>query len=143
MKKTNLSLQSYGKSMSPLINPGDRLEIQYIKQKKIKISDIIVFYDGERCVSHRVIKKKKDFILTTGDNVLYPDKELEYSQILGKVIKVYGRYGCIDFDRRLVQMFQYYFLFRSLILLYTPFLFYKRLSVILRGRRFIVRCISS
>lgn len=140
MKKTEFSATAFGTSMIPLINPGDIVFFNKVKESDIAVGDIVAFYDGKKLIIHRVIAKEKDKILAKGDNVSAPDSPLEESDILGKVIRIDGKYGVINLEERNVRFFQLYFLFRSLILLNIS-IFNKLLLRLFFGRRFITKYI--
>lgn len=142
MKKIRFIGKSYGRSMTPLINPGDNLFIKKVKKEDISIGDIVVFYNEKKCISHRVLYKKENALLVKGDNVPFADKLINPSEILGKIAKIEGKYGVIYLEGRVSRLIQCYFLFRSAILLHSPFFLYGHLSRLLRGRRFLTKWIS-
>lgn len=84
--------QANGNSMYPIIKDGDRLTI--VKNiKKISIDDIVLFYGTDKKMYvHRVIKiffcGGVSFVITKGDNSLYPDTPIKLSHIVGVVVDI-------------------------------------------------------
>ncbi|KKQ36367.1 MAG: Signal peptidase I [Candidatus Roizmanbacteria bacterium GW2011_GWA2_37_7] len=130
--------KSSGKSMLPIINPGDKLFIEETNIKSLKIGEIIVFYDKGKLISHRIIKKRNGRIIAKGDNSPFPDKKMISNEIFGRVVKITGKKGYIDLRTQKANLLKYVFLFYSVISGYLPLLVYKILTKILRGRKFMV-----
>lgn len=87
-----------GPSMSPVLKAADILQVLPYERKKIQRGDVIVFPDpeGERTVTHRVVRIDSQGIRTRGDNSQRVDSwVLSSDNIVGRVI--YLRRG----DRRL------------------------------------------
>ena len=139
MIKTFYIGKSYGSSMKPLINEGDKLYIQKAKIAELKIGEVIVFYNEKKLISHRVIKKTNKFVVTKGDNNLFIDPPISNKHILGRIMRISGKYGDLDFTTLKARFIQYYFLFRSLIIYYIPRIIGKVLSKLLVGRQILTR----
>jgi len=81
-----------GNSMYPTIKDGNYVLIlkKDVPDFNISIGDIVVFYDNEtnKYVSHRVIDINGETIITKGDNNMFFDDEITYSQVRGKVVKI-------------------------------------------------------
>ena len=94
MNKKNKNYDMFlvkGSSMLPIIKPNQVVKI--VKNKDVKVGDIVVFKGkskGIKCrlIIHRVIKKDRNKITTKGDNQHICDFPVAYKEILGKVIKV-------------------------------------------------------
>ncbi len=81
-------LKSQGESMFPLLQPNDIVYFKKIAFSKIKTYDLIVFYKKNQIISHRVIYKNKNYLITKGDNSHQPDGKIFPSQILGKIYQI-------------------------------------------------------
>ncbi|MBS3748179.1 MAG: signal peptidase I [Candidatus Thermoplasmatota archaeon] len=88
--------ETVGISMYPQVYTGDIFVIQKSDSPNfsILIGDIIVFYDNEQYIGHRIIDITDDYVVTKGDfNNGY--ERVQYNQIVGKVIKTINRYNLI------------------------------------------------
>ncbi len=139
MKKTIFIGKVFGESMRPLINPGDSLFIYKKGKMDIKLGDLVVFYDKGKIICHRVVAKKNNRIVAKGDNLPFVDKPIKISEVLGKVAKVDGMYGSINFESRKTHLLQYYFIFCSLAIYYMPKHIASILLSLVRGKRFITK----
>ncbi|MEN8155163.1 MAG: signal peptidase I [Acidobacteriota bacterium] len=80
-----------GKSMKGVFSYGDLLIIEGCEIGRLHPGDIIAFKDtGEKNksdpISHRVIKKSKNSLITRGDNNRYPDTHpVTEKDLLGKI----------------------------------------------------------
>lgn len=80
-------------SMANTINPGDWIIVHLTNQ--VKLNDIITYeVDGEY-VTHRLIQAYNGLYTTKGDANNSKDEPIYAKQILGKVIKVFPRFGII------------------------------------------------
>lgn len=86
--KNNYSLKAEGESMKPLLLPDDNVFIKKVGFNKLQIGDIIVYKKNKRLITHRLIYKNKQHVITKGDNNLECDHKLLPKQIVGKVIKI-------------------------------------------------------
>jgi len=76
-----------GNSMFPFLETGNTIKI--IKTRNVKIGDIAVFMaNSDRLIIHRVVKIKKDDVLTKGDNKAVFDPIFNKSKLIGKVIAI-------------------------------------------------------
>lgn len=79
------------KSMSPLINIGDKILIEKTAASAFKIGEIIVFKTNTFLIVHRIVGKfkikKNCFFIHKGDKSFIPGIVKEDS-ILGKVIQI-------------------------------------------------------
>lgn len=142
LTKLHYIAKGQGNSMKPVINPGDKVFIEKAKIKNIKVGEIVVFYQNKKLVAHRVTRIKNKHIITKGDNSFFFDRPLKQNEVLGKVVKIEGKYGILNLSSRIAKIFMYWFLFHSLVTCYLPFWFRTVLFKILRGRKFIVKIIS-
>jgi signal peptidase I len=78
-----------GTSMSPVLKPGDRLQIIPSNRQKIRSGDVVVFIPprGDSNIVHRVVSMNSDGIKTRGDNCTHSDDWiLKRENILGRVV---------------------------------------------------------
>ena len=73
-------------SMAPTINVGDIVVVKLTKD--INNGDIITYKENDYFITHRVIKIEDDKIIAKGDYNDSIDKDVNLSDVLGKVIKV-------------------------------------------------------
>lgn len=73
-------------SMKDAINEGDVVVVKI--NSDFNEGDIITYMSGKDFVTHRVIEKNDDYVITKGDNNNTNDKPIDNSLILGKVTKI-------------------------------------------------------
>lgn len=78
-------------SMSSTIEIGDVVIVKITKE--VNKNEIIVYRDGDNFVTHRLIEKDDDKLVTKGDANNSEDKPITENQILGKVIYVIPKIG--------------------------------------------------
>ena len=90
-----LFFTNVGYSMYPLIR--EREDILHIKQSDTyKKGDIILFKSNvEHYVLHRILKIKKDKIITAGDYNYFKDQPITRDQILGLLISIKKKDGTL------------------------------------------------
>lgn len=71
-------------SMEDGIHTGDYILIQ--KKKNYKVGDIVTYQKEKYFVTHRIIKKDDNKVVTKGDANNTPDEEIKVNSIIGKVI---------------------------------------------------------
>lgn len=78
-----------GNSMLPWIKAGDLIEIVPVSSA-IRYGDVVAFFDNyhSRIVAHRVIGRKKGYIITKGDNCFKADAPLNNDSLAGVVTKI-------------------------------------------------------
>ena len=92
-KDGELYFTNVGYSMYPLIRQREDI-LHIVKTDDYKKGDIVLFIsDQERYVLHRILKIKKDKIITAGDYNYFKDQPITYSQILGKLISIKKKDG--------------------------------------------------
>ena len=78
-------------SMSGTIEIGDVVIVRVTKD--VEENDIIVFKEEDNYITHRLIKKQDNKIITKGDANNSQDKPIEETQIFGKVEKIIPKVG--------------------------------------------------
>lgn len=81
-------LKSQGQSMRPILWENDIVYFKKTTFSKIKVNDLIVFYQKKQIICHRVIYKTDRYVVTKGDNTLSTDGKIYPRQILGKVYQI-------------------------------------------------------
>lgn len=75
-------------SMEDGIHAGDYILIT--KKKSYQIGDIVTYRSGNYFITHRIIKQNGNKVVTKGDANNTADKEIDTSNIVGKVLKSGG-----------------------------------------------------
>ena len=78
-------------SMENTINIGDVVIVNLTID--VNENDIIVYKDDNNFITHRLIKKQADKLITRGDANNSEDKPINEDQILGKVIYIVPKMG--------------------------------------------------
>lgn len=78
-------------SMEPVIKQNDIIIVK--KQKNYKLKDIITFKSEKEYVTHRIVSKRGETIVTKGDANNTKDVAIQMSQVVGKVIKILPQAG--------------------------------------------------
>lgn len=78
-------------SMSPTIEVGDVVITKITKD--VNKNDVIVYKDGESIITHRLIEKNEEEIITRGDANNSEDKPIKENMIIGQVIKIIPQLG--------------------------------------------------
>lgn len=80
-----------GRSMLPLIQPGDQVLIQH-GSADLRRGDVVAFLQQDKIVAHRLLHIRKSDPITTyitkGDNASYFDSPVNASQVVGRVLKI-------------------------------------------------------
>lgn len=113
LKKTKFVADSEGKSMLPLIHPGDEILIERVSYEKLKVNDIVVFQRKDKLITHRLIKKTKTHIIAKGDNNSYSDGKISKIKIVGLVKKI--KRGSQIFSPRQLYMIQSAFYYHEIL----------------------------
>ena len=88
-----LYFTNVGYSMYPLIKEREDI-LHIIKTDEVKKGDVILFKsDINHYVLHRILKIKKDKIITAGDYNYFKDQPISINQILGKLISIKKKDG--------------------------------------------------
>ena len=99
-KDGELFFTNVGYSMYPLIKEREDI-LHIVKTSDYKRGDIILFKSNvEHYVLHRIIKRKKDKIITAGDYNYFKDQPITPDQVLGKLVTIKKKDGKeIDLSR--------------------------------------------
>jgi hypothetical protein len=79
-----------GKSMSPTLEPGDRVEGR--PRSRYRPGDVVGFRlpGDRRAVVHRILRVRRDHAFTRGDRRFVPDQPVPVSALLGVVTRRNG-----------------------------------------------------
>ena len=92
-KDGELFFTNVGYSMYPLIRQREDI-LHIIKTDDYKKGDIILFKsNADHYVLHRVLKIKKDKIITAGDYNYFKDQPITPDQVLGKLVTIKKKDG--------------------------------------------------
>ena len=108
-KDGELFFTNVGYSMYPLIKQREDI-LHIIKTDDYKRGDIILFKSNvDHYVLHRILKIKKDQIITAGDYNYFKDQPITREQVLGKLVTIKKKDGKeIDLSRdKKVRKFWY------------------------------------
>ncbi|MFQ6066726.1 MAG: S24/S26 family peptidase [bacterium] len=83
-----LRFRTKGGSMSPFIRNEDVVEVVPLKGK-INLGDVVLYRSSYgKMVIHRVIRRRKESIITKGDSVPSSDQPVLSEQVLAQVVSV-------------------------------------------------------
>ena len=92
-KDGELFFTNVGYSMYPLIKQREDI-LHIIKTSDYKKGDIVLYKsNADHYVLHRIIKIKKEQIITAGDYNYFKDQPITFNQILGKLISIKKKDG--------------------------------------------------
>ena len=92
-KDGELFFTNVGYSMYPLIKQREDI-LHIIKTDDYKRGDIILFKSNvDHYVLHRILKIKKDKIITAGDYNYFKDQPITREQVLGKLVTIKKKDG--------------------------------------------------
>lgn len=131
LKKKAFPLKSQGASMLPILRPDDIVYFKKISFAKIKTNDIIVIRKNRQFISHRVIYKSKNYLITKGDNNSPSDGKIYPRQIIGKVYQA-KRNGQF-FNPESLYLLQSTLYFQEIVKIKTAFELVKIDFVFLKG----------
>lgn len=106
-------LKTFGNSMYPILRDGDIVFIDHTPFNKIHVNDIVIFKHNRNYITHRVIYKKKDSLITKGDNNLAADPEVDKKKLIGIVTSVKREKNIFTIDN--LYLIQSSFYFKELI----------------------------
>ena len=82
-----------GYSMYPLIKQREDI-LRIVKTDTFKKGDIILYKSNvDHYVLHRILKIKKDKIITAGDHNFFKDQPITKEQVLGKLVSIKKKDG--------------------------------------------------
>lgn len=91
-------------SMSPLIEPGETVEIQ--RKTSYNLGDIILFKNMRHNIVHRIVQITADSYVTKGDSYWRVDPPISQSKIVGKVLVIHDRnMRVIDVGTKRIKVF--------------------------------------
>lgn len=94
-KDGELYYTNVGYSMYPLIRQREDI-LRIVKSDTYKKGDIILFKSNvDHYVLHRILKIKKDKIVTAGDYNYFKDQPITKEQVLGKLISIKKKDGTL------------------------------------------------
>ena len=92
-KDNELFFTNVGYSMYPLIRQREDI-LHIVKKGTYKKGDIILYKsDIDHYVLHRILKIKKDKIITAGDHNYRKDQPITKEQVLGKLVSIKKKDG--------------------------------------------------
>ena len=92
-KDGELFFTNVGYSMYPLIRQREDI-LHIVKADTFKRGDIVLFKSNQdHYVLHRILRIKKDKIITAGDYNYFKDQPIALNQILGKLISIKKKDG--------------------------------------------------
>ena len=83
-------------SMAPLINTGDMILVESVPVQEIACGEIVIFKNGSDLLTHRLVSKKGDSLITKGDANLFPDGRLSSQEVIGWVTAIERKARIID-----------------------------------------------
>lgn len=85
-------------SMYPKLETGDLVLVKERKNKDYQVGMIITYQPviGTKPVTHEIISRDGDVIITSGCNNDYDDDPINVNDIIGEVIDVYEGYGKVE-----------------------------------------------
>ena len=98
LKNRPFILKNHGYSMLPLLYSGDIVSYVPIKYAQIKTNDLVLVNQKTIQFTHRVIYKRKNYLITKGDNNIETDGKIYRHQILGKAITINRNYRSFDLE---------------------------------------------
>ena len=99
MKKTYFSFFGYTAfnvvtgSMSPELEIGDIIVVKI--GDDIAVNDVITYYKDNNFITHRVIEKNGETLITKGDSNNSVDTPIAKSMLIGRVVHVFSNAGTI------------------------------------------------
>src|SRR5690554_3546362 len=89
-------IRTFGNSMYPLLHDQDVVYFHPISFSNIKVDDIVIARYKELFLTHRVIYKSTNYVVTKGDNNYRSDGHIDKNDIIGKVDYVIRKGKKID-----------------------------------------------
>jgi hypothetical protein len=78
-------VQATGWSMTPIVNPGDWLQVDFGVGSGVRPGSIVLFTIGDDVISHRVLWRRGGRLVTKGDSTTWLDRPVAADQLLGVV----------------------------------------------------------
>jgi signal peptidase I len=129
--KKYFSTKVEGNSMFPLFHTNDILFFKKTTFNTIKTNDVLMIKKGKELITHRVIYRTGEYLITKGDNNLIADGKIYPKQIIGKVYRT-KRNGQI-FNLENIYLFQSTLYFQEILKIKKAFEKEKVDFVFLKG----------
>lgn len=81
-----LRLRVNGRSMAPLLRPGDWVIVAAGRPEDLARGDLVVIRSGDSLITHRLLRVRPGRLLTKGDNTWRADPPVEPGAVLGRVM---------------------------------------------------------
>lgn len=81
-------LKVTGTSMLPSVWPGDEITVRRQSAAELLPGQIVLCYRNQAFVSHRLIGKHDDCLITRGDSLAYDDPPFRETEVLGAVTSI-------------------------------------------------------
>ncbi len=95
-----LRIKVTGRSMSPLLRPGDFVYVQIILHDRLKLGDIVVFTLDQHLMTHRLVSASPHGFRTKGDAALSADSYQDWSSLIGRVVSFEQNETIVPLDTR-------------------------------------------
>ena len=82
------SVYFHGLTMKPFLIEGDEAIVRPVNAASIKVGDIVTYWDDDKFPTRRIVKLSKDrtILHIKGDNLIWKEFDIPYTDVLGKVI---------------------------------------------------------
>lgn len=97
-KGQTLHLKVNGRSMQPLLRPGDRVVVEAFEAERLSCGDLLLIRRPADLVTHRLIAREGDRFVTKGDASPCPDLPVLPEAVLGRVVAVEKGAGRLDLN---------------------------------------------
>lgn len=81
-----------GFSMRPVIDDGDRVLVQSVDPRRLRVGDIVTFSDGGALRMHRIVRRVRAVggtrFVTRGDNAPAADLPVDVARLIGIAVAV-------------------------------------------------------
>lgn len=75
-----------GRSMAPLLHPGDQILLEPVTLAALRPGDILTVSTPHGLLTHRLRRASADGLLLAGDRLLWPDPPCAQTAVVGRVI---------------------------------------------------------
>ena len=99
IQKSNITIKVISNCMIPAIATNDEVEVKVCSN--YLVGDIVAVFTDQKIRMHRVVRIKKNRIVTKGDNSFDLDKEVSEKEIIGLVHRNISK-GCAIRRRRVI-----------------------------------------
>jgi len=73
-------------SMAPLVRPGDELCLTPVPPARLRAGALVGYRRADRLVVHRVLARRRAFVVTKGDALGDPDSPVAWEDVVGRVV---------------------------------------------------------